>query len=280
MNTTSQNIFESIKKVNEYDQEFWSARDMAKILEYSEYRHFLPVIEKAKTACKNSHQNISDHFEDVLEMVQIGSGAKRETENIQLSRYACYLIVQNADPSKEVVALGQTYFTIQTRKQEIQDLLFEDQNRVMLRGEITEHNKKLAKTAKEAGVLNYAEFQDYGYMGLYGGMRNRDIHKAKGLSKSQKILDHMDSEELGANLFRTTQAEAKIRREAIKGQVKANKAHHEVGQKVRQTIEELGGAMPEELPVVDGVNKARTRIKRAEKEQVKLEKGNPQDFEN
>lgn len=266
----SQNIFESIKKINEFGQEFWMAREFSKILEYKDFGNFENAIKKAIISCKNAKQSPEDHFGEATEMVQIGSGAEREFSSYTLSRYACYLIVQNADPSKEAVALGQQYFTIQTRKQEIQESVLEDQKRVMLRGEVTEHNKKLVKTAKDAGVFNYGEFQDYGYMGLYGGMRATDIHKSKGLSKSQKILDHMDSEELGANLFRATQTEAKINREKIKGQQNASKAHHDVGKEVRETIKKLGGTMPEELPAVDGIGRAKTRIKKAEKEQEKL----------
>jgi len=256
------NIFEKIKKINEYQSEFWSSRDLAKVLDYSEYRHFLPVIKKAKEACENSGQVIHNHFEDISEMVEIGSGAKRAINTIYLSRYACYLIIQNSDPSKEVVALGQTYFAIQTRRQEKSDQLIEDNKRLHLRSEIKTHNTSLAEAAENAGVSNYGKFQNYGYKGLYGGLDANDIHKKKGLKKSQKILDHMGSEELAANLFRATQADAKLRREKIQGEMNANLTHFHVGQKVRRTIEELGGTMPEELPSADGISKARTRIKK------------------
>ena len=258
----SNTIFEKIKRINKYQNEYWLARDLAKVLEYSEFRHFLPVIERAKEACENSGQVIHNHFEDVVEMVEIGSGAKRSINNMRLSRYACYLIVQNSDPSKEIVALGQTYFAIQTRRQEETDQLIEDNSRLHLRGEIKKHNTSLAEAAENAGVGNYGKFQNYGYKGLYGGMDANDIHKKKKLKKSQKILDHMGSEELAANLFRATQADAKLRREKIKGEDNANLTHYAVGQKVRKTIEELGGTMPEELPVADGICKARTRIKK------------------
>ncbi len=253
----NKSIFEKIKLKNNEEVEYWSARDLAKVLGYSEYRHFLPVIEKTKIACEKSGFNVIDHFEDILEMVSIGSGAKRELDSVGLSRYASYLAVQNADASKEIVALGQTYFAIQTRKQEIieqaeyQSLKSEDDKRLFLRNELKEHNKQLAEAASNAGVkdpLDYAIFQDHGYMGLYGGLRQRDIHIKKGLKKSQKILDYMGSTELAANLFRATQTEDKLRRENIKGKQKANQVHYEVGKKVRQTIEELGGTMPEELP--------------------------------
>jgi DNA-damage-inducible protein D len=260
----NQSAFEKIKQVNEYGQDFWSARQLAKILKYSEYRHFLPVVKKAKEACKNSGQQVEDHFEEVLDMVPIGSGAQRQLEDIRLSRYACYLIVQNADPAKDIVALGQTYFAVQTRKQELaeqeefQRLGTEEEKRLFLRDELKSHNKKLAEAARNAGVIqpiDYAIFQDHGYRGLYGGLNAKNIHQRKGLKKSQKILDHMGSTELAANLFRATQTEDKIRRENIKGKNNANQIHLQVGQKVRQTIKELGGTMPEDLPTVESIKK-------------------------
>ena len=259
-----QSIFEQIKRTDENGNEYWSARDMAKVLEYSEYRHFLPVIERAKEACTNSGQVASDHFEDILEMITTGKTAQREVESVKLSRYACYLIVQNADPAKEIVALGQTYFAVQTRLQEIRQmeeynrLSSEDEKRLFLRNEMAKHNTQLAAAAKEAGVvapLDYAIFQNHGYMGLYGGLDAKAIHKKKGLKKSQQILDHMGSTELAANLFRATQTEEKLRRENVKGKQKANKTHYEVGEKVRKTIEELGGTMPEDLPTADSIKK-------------------------
>lgn len=202
-------------------------------------------------------------------MVLLGSGAKREIEDIKLSRYACYLIVQNADARKKVVALGQTYFAVQTRKQEIEEN-FEDlsecKKRLAIRNELKEHNKNLVDTARISGVetnLDYAIFQNNGYMGLYGGLNARDIHTKKGLKKSQKILDHMGSTELAANLFRATQTEEKLRREKIRGKEKANQAHYEVGKKVRQTIRDLGGTMPEDLPT------PKKSIKQLEKEEAK-----------
>ena len=189
-------------------------------------------------------------------MVEIGSGARRELVDVRLSRYACYLVVQNGDPSKPVIANGQTYFALQTRRQELADAahlgrLGEDEKRLAIRAELAEHNKALAAAAKEAGVessLDYAIFQDHGYRGLYGGLDNKEIHARKGLKKSQKILDHMGSTELAANLFRATQAEEKLRRDQVQGKAKANQTHLEVGKKVRQTIAELGGTMPENLP--------------------------------
>lgn len=267
---TINNIFEQIKKINEYGQEFWHARDLMTPLGYSEWRKFEGAIERAKEACKNSGQEIEDHFAHAAKMVLIGSEAKREVSDYSLSRYACYLIAQNGDPRKKEIALAQTYFAIQTRKQEVQEALLEDQKRVMLRQEMKDHNKKLAEAADNAGVKNYGIFQNYGYMGLYGGLGQKEIHQKKGLKKSQKILDHMGSEELAANLFRATQAEAKLRRENIQGEQKANKAHHEVGKKVRKTIEEIGGTMPEDLPPADGVNTAKTRLKKADQKSLEV----------
>lgn len=255
-------LFESIKNIDENGNEYWTSRSLWRILEYTEYRHFLPVIEKAKIACENSGQRIEDHFEDILEMVTIGSGAERQIDSVKLSRYACYLIVQNADPSKKIVAQGQTYFAIQTRIAEVQqmkeyqELSTEEEKRLFLRAELQTHNSLLAGAAKDAGVIDprdYAIFQNYGYQGLYGGMTAKDIHAKKGLKKSQKILDHMGSTELAANLFRATQTEEKLKRENIKGKQKANMTHYEVGAKVRQTIKELGGTMPENLPTAENI---------------------------
>ncbi|WP_311549064.1 DNA damage-inducible protein D [Prevotella nigrescens] len=265
-------LFESIKHVDKNNIEYWTSRTLWKVLEYTEYRHFLPVIDKAKLACENSGQHIEDHFEDILEMVEIGSGAERSVDSVKLSRYACYLIVQNADPSKTIVAQGQTYFAIQTRIAEVQQmseyqtLTDEEEKRLFLRTEMLKHNSLLASAAKDAGIIDnrdYAIFQNWGYKGLYGGMTANDIHLFKGLKKSQKILDHMGSTELAANLFRATQTEEKLRRENIKGKQHANKTHYEVGAKVRQTIKELGGTMPEELPTAES-------IKTVEKKKRKL----------
>lgn len=263
------NIFEEIKRINEYQSEYWSARDLAKVLEYAEYRNFFPVINKAKEACQNSGEVIHNHFVDANDMVKIGSGAERKIDTVYLSRYACYLIIQNSDPSKEVVALGQTYFAIQTRRQEKTDLLVEDNKRLYLRDEIKKHNTSLAEAAENAGVENYGKFQNYGYKGLYGGLDADDIHEKKGLKKSQKILDHMGSEELAANLFRATQADAKLWREKVQGEENANLTHFYVGQKVRKTIEELGGTMPEELPSADGIGRVKTRLKKIERKKLK-----------
>ncbi|MDP3847639.1 MAG: DNA damage-inducible protein D [Pseudomonas sp.] len=251
--------FAGIRQLDADGNEFWLARQLAKVLDYSQYRHFLPVIERAKEACLNSGQPVIDHIEDVLTMVDIGSGAKRQVEDFRLSRYACYLIVQNGDPGKPVIANGQTYFAMQTRRQELADdakfrQLSEDEKRIAIRNELAAHNKYLAAAAKEAGVetgIDFAIFQDHGYKGLYGGLGNKEIHARKGLKKSQKILDHMGSTELAANLFRATQTEEKLRRDDVSAKSQANKTHFEVGRKVRETIAELGGTMPESLPTPD-----------------------------
>ena len=269
--------FESIKQTNDFGNEFWYARALARILDYAEYRNFLPVIEKAKIACEKSGYDVIDHFVDVHEEIIHGKGATKLYESYALSRYACYLIVQNADASKPVIANGQTYFAIQTRRQELQgeenfNQLKEDEKRLFLRNELKAHNKQLVETAQNAGVetnLDFAIFQNHGYKGLYGGLDAKGIHKHKGLDKSQKILDHMNSTELAANLFRTTQAEEKLKRDKIKNKTQANHTHHEVGKKVRKTIQELGGTMPEDLPVVENIQKLECKAKSAEKKLIK-----------
>lgn len=239
-------VFEKIKRTSESKPEYWSARELAKILEYSEYRHFLPVIEKAKEACKKSGQSVNDHFEDVLDMIELGKTATRQIQDIFLSRYAGYLIMQNADPSKEIVALGQTYFAIQTRRQELFDQLADNEKRLYIRGEVSEQNKKLFGTAKNAGVSRFGLFYDAGYRGLYGKSL-AEIEERKGIKKGE-LLDRAGSTELAANLFRITQTDEKLRKDGVYGEREATNTHNMVGGKVRQTIKDIGGVLPEDLP--------------------------------
>ena len=247
-------IFEQIRHVGDNGEEFWYARELQKVLEYTEWRNFTKVIAHAIKAAEKSIGSSEDHFVEVNKMIELGKTARRVVEDYRLSRYACYLIAMNGDPSKEVIALAQTYFAVKTRQQELiedYDRLSEEQKRLAIRREMSEHNKSLAEAAQRAGVdtpQDYAIFQNKGYQGLYGGLGMREIHARKGLKKSEKILDHMGSTELAANLFRATQTDEKLRRENIQGKENANQTHYAVGRKVRQTIKELGGTMPEDLP--------------------------------
>ena len=250
----SEQTFESIKHINEYGEEYWLARELQSVLEYARWENFSKAIDRAQKACANTGFEVDDHFREVTKMVQLGSGAERAVDDVMLSRYACYLVVMNGDPNKEVIAVGQTYFAVKTRQQELiekYEEMSEDQKRLAIRNEMKRHNIALADAAHDAGVIepkDYAIFQNKGYQGLYGGLGVKEIHARKGLKKSQKILDHMGSTELAANLFRATQTEEKLRRENIQGKAAANQTHYDVGRKVRQTIQELGGTMPEDLP--------------------------------
>jgi len=267
--------FESLRHIDEDGVEYWSARELQPVLEYGEWRNFKRVIDKAIIAAGQSKTAAHDHFVEINKLVTTGMGIEREIEDFRLSRYACYLIVQNGDPAKPVIANGQTYFAIQTRRAELADdsqfrALSEDQKRLFLRAELREHNKLLVETAQQAGVetpVDFAVFQDHGYRGLYGGLGARDIHAHKGLKKSEAILDHMGSTELAANLFRATQAEEKLRRDGVTGRAAANRTHFEVGQRVRGAIEDIGGTMPEDLPTPD------RSVKELEREQKRLEGG-------
>lgn len=267
-NNYTESLFESIKHINEYGEEFWYARELQIALDYKRWDKFQNVISKAMDACKNSENNVDDHFSHVGKIVEAGATYK-DVGDIELSRYACYLIVQNGDSRKKVIALGQTYFAVKTRQQELIenfDDLTEDKKRLAIRNEMKIHNKSLAEAANLAGISDpkdYAIFQNKGYQGLYGGLGRKEIHARKGLKKSQDILDHMGSTELAANLFRATQTDEKLRKEHIVGKNAANQTHYEVGKKVRQTIKELGGTMPEDLPT------PRKSIKQIEREQRK-----------
>jgi DNA-damage-inducible protein D len=258
--------FERIRRTNAAGNEYWESRDLAAALDYTQYRNFEAVVTKAKLACFNSGHRIEDHFADVSNMVDIGSGAQRAIKTVFLSRYACYLVVQNADPAKEIVAMGQTYFAVQTRRQEMAELDGEDERRLLLRREMKLHNVKLAGVARGAGVVtpvDYAVFQNHGYMGLYGGMTAQDIRDRKRLGKGKDLLDHMGSTELAANLFRATQTEEKLRRDRVSGKEQANATHREVGAKVRRTIQELGGTMPESLPAAESIKSVESRKRKA-----------------
>ena len=267
--------FEALRHVDDDGNEYWLARELMPVLEYETWRSFRAVIAKAMTAAEQVDQPANDHFAEVGKMVRLGSGTERVIEDFQLSRYACYLIVQNGDPSKPVIAAGQTYFAMQTRRQELADdeafrQLSEDQKRVLLRGEVRDHNKQLVATARQAGVetpRDFAVFQDHGYRGLYGGLGAKAIHERKGLKKSQQILDHMGSTELAANLFRATQTDDKLRRDQVKTKTAANKTHEDVGRRVRQTIEEIGGTMPEDLATPE------TSVRSLERQKKRLESG-------
>ena len=258
------NMFENIKHTDEYGREYWYAREFMKALEYKKWDKFINVIENAKIACKKSKNFIDDHFPQVERMVKIGSQTSRKILDYKLSRYACYLIVQNADPRKKEVALGQTYFAIQTRKQEIiekeYNSLTEDEKRIYQRNLTRKGNYSLNQTAKKSGVKNFDKFHNYGYKGLYNGETANDIAKRKGLRYREDILDNMGSDELIVNLFRISQTEQKLRKDNIQSEMDANKTHYEVGSKIRNTIKELGGTMPEDFP------KPQKSLKQIEKE--------------
>ena len=251
----NETIFESIKHVDEDGNEYWYARELQKVLEYKRWDKFYNVIESAQVACSISNNNVLDHFSQVGKMVDIGSNTSRNIVDYKLSRYACYLIAQNGDSRKKVIALAQTYFAIQTRKQELLEeeynSLTEDEKRFYQRDLTKKGNYSLNQTAKKAGVKDLARFHNAGYKGLYNGETANDIAKRKGLRYREDILDNMGSEELAANLFRITQTDAKLKRDNVDNEYTANSVHFEVGKKVRNTIKELGGTMPENLPTPD-----------------------------
>lgn len=260
--------FEDIKRIKNDGTEYWSARELSEVLQYKKWENFSKVIDRAKLACQNSGRNIEDDFPEVRKIIEAGALQKKVID-YELSRYACYLIVQNGDPRKEVIALGQTYFAIQTRRQEVTDYfnqLDEDNKRLVIRGDIKQWNQMLLEAAHNAGVITnqeYAEFQNAGYMGLYGGLTVDDIHKKKKLKDNEKILDFMGSTELIANLFRISQTEEKLKKDKINNCDKATSTHYEVGTKVRKAIEDIGGTMPEDLPTPE------KSINQIEKEQLK-----------
>ncbi|HPA58175.1 MAG TPA: DNA damage-inducible protein D [bacterium] len=261
--------FEETKRISDDGVEFWYSRELADVLEYVQWRNFAKVLTRAMLACKNSGYEVADHFAEVSKTIEMPKTATKKVADYKLSRYACYLIVQNGDPRKEIIALGQTYFAIQTRRQEVADYfnqLDEDNKRLVIRGDIKQWNQMLAEAAHNAGVITdeeYAAFQNAGYMGLYGGMKVEDIHKKKGLKKNEKILDFMSSTELIANLFRISQTEEKLKKDKTATADEANEIHFLVGKEVRGTIERVGGTMPEDIPVPE------KSISEVEKEQLK-----------
>ncbi len=248
----TEKIFEDIKHIDEEDNEYWLARELQVVLEYTQWRRFENVINKAKSSCENSNISVDNHFANVGKMISLGKGGARPIDDYKLSRYACYLIAQNGDSRKKVIALAQTYFAIQTRKQELSEkeysLLTEDEKRFYQRDLTRKGNYSLNIAAKNAGVKNFDKFHNSGYKGLYNGETANDIAKRKGLRYREDILDNMGSEELAANLFRITQTEAKLKKDYIKEENRANIAHYNVGKEVRNTIKKIGGTMPENLP--------------------------------
>ena len=263
-----ESIFESIKHVDEYGNEYWFARELMKILEYNKWENFEKVIVKAKEACENSGNSALERFPDVRKPYVSGNGTLKEKKDYKLTRYACYLIAQNGDPRKEVIALAQTYFAVQTRKQELSEkeylALTEDEKRLYQRDLTRKGNYSLNQTAKNAGVKDFAKFHNSGYKGLYNGETADDIAKRKGLRYREDILDNMCSEELGANLFRITQTDGLLKRQKEKNEKQANDTHYNVGRVIRKAIEEIGGTMPEDLPT------PKKSIKEIEKEKNTL----------
>ena len=268
----TERLFEDIKHIDENGNEFWYARELQMTLGYKRWDKFCNVIEEATIACKQSDYAVLDHFSQVGKMVQIGSGAKRSQIDYKLSRYACYLIAQNGDSRKKVIALAQTYFAIQTRRQELSEKeyssLSEDEKRLYQRNLTRKGNHSLNIAAKNAGVKNFDKFHNSGYKGLYNGETANDIAKRKGLRYREDILDNMGSDELIANLFRISQTEQKLKKDNVKLEKTANKTHYEVGKKIRKTIEELGGTMPEDLPTPD------KSLKEIERDNFKIKKQN------
>ena len=263
------NIFENIKHIDEYGNEYWYARELQKVLEYKDWRNFQKVIDKAITSAQNSVSFEENWIVEITKPIKTGKGKEEFIKDYKLTRYICYLIVQNADPSKEVVAMGQTYFAIQTRKQEITeqeyDSLSDDDKRFYQRRLTKQGNYTLQKVATSAGVKNMAEFHNAGYKGLYDGETADDIFKRKKLRYREDILDNMNEDELIANLFRINQTKQKLLRDNVKGEKKAKDVHYEVGKKVRKAIADIGGMMPEEMPT------PKKSLKELEKEKKQLE---------
>lgn len=252
--------FESIKKIDENGVEYWDARELMPLLGYENWQKSEEVIVRAFQSCLNSGQDIDNHFNRTVKMVEIGSGAVRKVNDYKLDRYACYLIAQNGDPNKSEIAQAQTYFALQTRRQEIFEKLSDAEKRIFIRGEVSTHNKELFKTARRAGVSKFGMFNDAGYRGLYG-MPLADIEKKKGVRKGE-LLDRAGSTELAANLFRITQTDEKIKKDNVQGQENASRVHFKVGGKIRETIKDIGGMMPEHLPVEKHIKDVKREVKK------------------
>jgi len=251
--------FESIKHVNDGGVEFWMARELMSVLEYAKWENFERVVAKAIIACENSGQKPSDHFPEVRKMIVIAKGGQVQVTDYQLSRYACYLVAQNGDPKKEAIALAQTYFAVQSRKQELLEGLPADQKRLLVRGEVTVQNKQLFGTARKAGVKNFGKFNEAGYKGLYGGLGNDAIRRRKKLGKDS-LLDRAGAAELAANLFRITQTDEQLKKEGAVGEERATGTHYTIGRKVRKAIADIGGQMPENLPPEEHIKAVRKRL--------------------
>jgi len=264
--------FEDIKRIRPDGSEYWAARELAPVLDYAKWENFYKVIKRAMIACENSGRSTLECFPEVRKTSPMPNGGVKDILDYELSRYACYLIVQNGDPRKEVIALGQTYFAIQTYRQEVADRfnqLDEDSRRLVVRGDIKQWNQLLAETAQNAGVITaeeFAIFQNAGYMGLYGGMTVDDIHRRKGLAIGQKILDYMGSTELIANLFRISQTEEKLRKDQVSTSDAATAVHYAVGNEVREAIRKIDGTMPEDLPTPE---KSIAQLEREQMERLK-----------
>ena len=264
----TEKIFEDIKHIDEEGDEYWYARELQRVLGYSQWRRFKNTVSKAKTSCNNSNVRVEDHFANVGKMINLGKGGTRNINDYKLSRYACYLIAQNGDSRKKTIALAQTYFAIQTRKQELSEkeysMLTEDEKRFYQRNLTRKGNYSLNMVARNVGVRNFDKFHNAGYKGLYGGETANDIAKRKKLRYREYILDNMNEDELVANLFRINQTKQKLLKDKVQGESNASDIHYEVGKKVRKAIKDIGGTMPEDMPT------PKKSLKELEKENKKL----------
>ena len=264
----TEKIFEDIKHIDEECDEYWYARELQRVLGYSQWRRFKNTVSKAKTSCNNSNVRVEDHFSNVGKMINLGKGGTRNINDYKLIRYACYLIAQNGDSRKKTIALAQTYFAIQTRKQELSEkeysMLTEDEKRFYQRNLTRKGNYSLNMVARNVGVRNFDKFHNAGYKGLYGGETANDIAKRKKLRYREDILDNMNEDELVANLFRINQTKQKLLKDKVQGESNASDIHYEVGKKVRKAIKDIGGTMPEDMPT------PKKSLKELEKENKKL----------